>query len=619
MTLKEQRKAARNSPLVWFAIYCRILDKLRQEITPKPNVAQIRMAEAVEHCLVNKIPCRIIMVKPRKVGISTFAVAIAYWIMRKRKAFAAIIADKDARSDILFDILKFIGEKDRFPWGDGITPTFTHKKMSLGTADDSSHAEKFTAGNPNSTIGETPQILIATEAAHYPKGGAMDGSKTMTNTLASIPKKPNTFVLVESTAAGMSGFFPTMWQDAQWPTFYEPGQEYFRKYLDGQNQGTSAYIRVFVAWWEMDEYVLAVDNDQRAYLDRTLTPEEKKGIEAYGWSHEQLAWRRDTIKNECLGSETKFKEDFPSSPDEPFSVSGSPRFDSNGLTYLRNLAKSIPYKSGILSDIDPIRGGRPTFTPTQDNEAWVKLWELPKVGCRYFLGTDVAEDKDMNPATGDNEVKRDRHGPFVIRAGFSDDRGVRWRPREVGRIMPPCRWGHDLLAKRLYLLSVFFGGCPIAPEMNNHGLALAKELKRLGAVLYSQTIVDPLTQIEQKVYGHRTTPANRPDVIENLAKSIRNAEPKQDQLDETLTIDPDALEILDLDALSECGTFVIGKDGRAAASPGNHDDDVMGLAITFYLIGSATVYTEKIVERTIPKWDYQVAGDPKPRRSITGS
>jgi hypothetical protein len=323
--------------------------------------------------------------------------------------------------------------------------------------------------------------------------------------------------------------------------------------------------------------------------------------------------------NDCSISEVKFDEEYPEDPVTCFQASGSPRFDVAGMDYLQKMADTTSYKSGLLSDIDPLRGGRPAFIPTADNEAWVRLWELPKVGCRYFIGGDVAEDKDMNPATGSNEVKRDRHAFFVVRAGYTDNAGVCRRPREVGRIVPPCRWGHDLLAKRLHLVSVFFGDCPICPEKNNHGLALMRALRDLDANLFQQTIIEPATGAETRTFGHQTTPASRPVVLENLAMSIRNAAPKRDELDEMGVMDSEALEIFDTHAIEELRTFVIGRDGKAASSPGNHDDDVMGLAIAYFLIGSATTYAEKIVERTIPKWDYQVVGDARERRSITGS
>jgi hypothetical protein len=610
-TPKEIRELARRSFLYWFGCFCHILDKLRNDIIPEPNIAQIRLAEAVEYCDANGIPARIIMVKPRKVGISTEAVALGYYRMRKQKQYAAIMGDTLARSDELFGTLNYIADHDDFPWNDGLTPVHTDSELRIGENEGDSIALKFTAEKPTGTRGGTPQTVVATEAAFYPSEGKKEATETMTALSNSVPKLPGTLVIIESTAKGLAGFFPKKWQDAQWPKFYPKDEQYWLKYLDGAEDGQSDYIRVFVAWWEMREYRMEVTAEEARVIQSTLTAEETKGIQAYGWTVEQLRWRRYTIINDCENNETKFKEEFPSSPDEPFTSSGSPRFDVAGMNYLQKLAQSIQWGSGVLSEIPIVATGtRPQFIPTAPNEAWLQRWEPPRVGCRYFISSDVAEDKDMNPAKGSNDVMRDMHGPFVIRDGFRDDRGVWHRPRVVGRFMPPCRWGHDLLAMRLYQTSLYYGGCPVAPEMNNHGLALARELKRLGANVFFFKTIDEVSKKEIITYGWRTTAQSRPALIEELAKSIRNVEPRRNDLDpNTLAMDPDALEILDVHAIAQLRNFVIDSSGRAAAASGKHDDDVMGIAIGYYLRKAATVYAEAVVQRRIEKFDYQVVRD----------
>jgi hypothetical protein len=601
MTADESRARARRSPIWWFGVFGRILDKAKKLVRPKPNIFQVRMAMAYEWARSMGIAILIIGVKPRQVGGTTISAAIGYHHMRVFPTDAVAIGDIIDRSEKLFQMYKRFRENDALDWGQQDQPG-TNDLLNIGR----SKLEKKTAENPTASRASTLQFIHKSEVAFWPQGGARDAVETDTALMGSLAKHKDTLCIDESTPKGSSGLFANRWLSAKWPVY----DDYWKKYAKKQEDGESAWIRVFAAWFEFEEYQREVTQEEAARIQSTLTAREKTGIQAYDWTVQQVAWRRYTILNECSNSEIKFDEEYPEDPVTCFQASGSPRFDGAGLNYLQSLAEWMPYKSGMLSDIDPVRGGRPTFIPTKD-EVWVKLWELPKVGCRYFIAGDVAEDKDMNPAKASIEVKRDRHSFFVLRAGFADDRNVRWRPRVVGRIVTPCRWGHDLLAKRLYLLSVFFGGCPIAPEMNNHGLALAKELKRLTANLFSQTIIDPLDQTTRKIYGHRTTAPNRPDVIENLAKSIRNAPPKQDELSDVPVMDSDSLEIPDPDALGECRTFVIDKDGHAAASPGSHDDDVMGLAIAFYLIGSATVYTEKIVERKIQPWDYKVDGDDK--------
>lgn len=598
MTEKELHRRARTSFLWWFSVFSIILDKARDLVTPEPNICQIRLAEAYEYCVAMGIPFRCIVVKPRQIGISTFCAGLAYWLMRIKSCFCVIMADDLARSDKLFDIMKRFAEKDQFPWGDGIKPEMTSDDLTVGP----STAEKKTANVPKATRGGTPQVVVATEAAFYPSGGVLDAKETMTALMNSVPNAAGTVVIIESTAKGMAGWFADTWADAKWPVF----DNYWKKYIDGHEEGKSNFIRVFVAWWEIGEYKQKVSAEETETIKRSLTQTERELVghwETIGFVHEtyeRLAWRRATIINACGNNEIKFREEYPSSPNDPFTVSGSPRFDADGLTYLHKLAATQPYKIGVLSDPKDL-DGRPSFIPCTDG-AWVQLWELPKVGCKYFISSDVATDEDINPS-GSSETERDCHSGGVFRAAFMDERGMYYRARLVGRILPPCRDGHDLYAYKLHRFSQFFGNCPIVVEMNNAGGSLMKALLKLEANVFSRTHIDPMTQKERIVYGWLTDEASRKEIIDHLATSVRRVEKPEAS---------DALEIFDQETVSQMRTFVINRRGKPEAASGRHDDDVLMVAIGFYLINGATTYTEKVIPRHIPKWDYATANANRP-------
>jgi hypothetical protein len=626
LSIEELLKRAKLYPFWWFGVYSRILNKVRKMVKPKPNICQIRVLEAFEQARKRGIPCRIVVVKPRQIGISTLCAAIAYWIMRAIGCRAVIMGDTDDRSDELFAILQRFIENDQCKWDDGKVLKFTADEITVGE----STAEKKTAMKPTATRGGTIQVVIATEAGYYPLGGKLDAEETMTALLNSVPKAPGTVVIIESTANGPAGYFPSVWNNAKWPDW----DDYHKRYLDGHEEGTSDYIRVFVAWWEIEEYTFDGQDGRRGITQTesdeimaTLDAKERELIQACQCTVEQLAWRRNTINNECKGSVIKFACEYPSSPGEPFRVSGSPKFDADGLTYLRKLAGASSFKIGLLTDVPfetvvnpnlngeiikvPVPGARPTFQPT--SEGWLQLWELPKAGCKYIISCDVSGDRDVSP--NHSEVKRDRHSSGIIRQGFTDNRGYTFRPRLVGRIKPPCEWGHDLLAKNLNLMSLFFGRCPIAPESNNHGQSLIKSLLKISANVLFHTLIDSVTGKTREVYGFLTTGTGRSariEVLDHLASSVRRCEIVEGRM---LQEQMDCLEILDMHALGEMGTFILNSDGRAEAASGEFDDDVMMLGIGYYLIPSATVYADVPVQRKIPKWDYQVVKDVSVRSS----
>jgi hypothetical protein len=115
------------------------------------------------------------------------------------------------------------------------------------------------------------------------------------------------------------------------------------------------------------------------------------------------------------------------------------------------------------------------------------------------------------------------------------------------------------LAREVTKLGREFGNAPVAIERNNHGhavLAYLQMQERYGN-LYRQG------SDQQGEAGWLTTAVNRPPMLENLAAVLR-AKPESVQSPRLL---------------AQCRTFVRGKDGRAEAAAGSHDDAVMAMAI----------------------------------------
>ena len=77
---------AYKSPAVHFALFMEIKDKNRRYIRPEPNVLQLRISEAIE-TLRERCPglrIRLIGVKPRRAGLSTFSLHCGYHEAQRR-------------------------------------------------------------------------------------------------------------------------------------------------------------------------------------------------------------------------------------------------------------------------------------------------------------------------------------------------------------------------------------------------------------------------------------------------------------------------------------------------------------------------------------------------------
>jgi hypothetical protein len=586
---KQHRDQARESPGYWFAIFARIYDKFEKLVTPRPNICQIRLAQAYEYCRLHGLPIRLIVLKPRQVGITTMAAAICYHHLRRFRSTMTMIADDFPRSDKLFQILLTFAREDLFKWGFGFKPP-TADNLTLNNG---SEVEKKTAKVYTSTLGGTVQVMHRSECAFWPRGGVNDERKTDLALNNSMPMHPDTLCIKESTPNG-AGLFAEDWRSANWP----PYDDYWKRYADSGAPGDpkNAYIRVFAAWWEFDEYQRAVDEKIRAEIAASLTLREKRGRELYQWSDERIEWRRWKIQNDCGRSEMKFDQDFPEDPVKCFLASGSPRFDPEGLAWLESVSRTVTWEEGLLTPGDPLRHSMPIFLRRGPNEAWLRVIEHPREGLRYIVVGDVSCDRDISPDP--TESDRDKHSFGVFRAPYTSAEGKFHRGRLVARLAWPCEDGHDVLAKKLHLISQWYGNCPIAPEMNNHGLSLANKLIDRKAKLFSREYLDPKTGKGHFVYGWETGPKTRPDLLDELASSIRDVD------DPSKT---NGIEILCPHAVSELMTFVkgSGSNGGVAAS-GCHDDDVIMCAIGNKLMDGAALYQKPVVAGRRPDDGYRI-------------
>jgi hypothetical protein len=161
------------------------------------------------------------------------------------------------------------------------------------------------------------------------------------------------------------------------------------------------------------------------------------------------------------------------------------------------------------------------------------------------------------------------------------ENGLWLRPRLVARIRPPCQVAMDLLMDWVDLISRFYGRCILVPEINKDGAYTIREARRRGIPVYKETAIDPVTERKLENWGFRTTEGTRREIIDHLARSIRDVQDPSAK---------DALEIYDPHAVKELSTFVLAKSGRPEAAAGCHDDDVMGLAIGYYCLPAATPY-----------------------------
>lgn len=287
-----------------FDFYARKALKIRTKegtITPLVlNRAQRILHEAVEKQLKTEGKIRVIILKARQQGLSTYVGGRLYFDVSQREAAKAlVVAHKADSTTALFDMTK----RYHANVPELLKPHTLYSSRRELTFDllDSSYTVA-TAGGDSIARGETITHLHCSELAFWPRTSAAENWNGLRQ---AVPETKGTAIFIESTANGVSGLYYDLWQ--------------------GAVTGTNGYIPVFIPWYLDEGYRL------KPPADFSLTPEETELAQRFSLDNSQLAWRRRKIAETGIDL---FKQEYPATPDEAFLTSGRPVFipeQVNGL------------------------------------------------------------------------------------------------------------------------------------------------------------------------------------------------------------------------------------------------------------------------------------------------
>ena len=514
---------------------------------PVANGLQRAVADAIEWCEAEQVPVRILILKPRKEGATTILAGKAYHLLRSSEAHCLCIGDQSETTQTMWDMLDCYQSGDEFQeWGNNLD-SFTKVARAGAKASWSHNATAWTdtAGDNRAGQSKTPTIILADEVAHWGKDGASaSGSDTMLALLNSVRDVAGTYVLVSSTANGV-------------------GNWYYRTHLgavtlDERKQGPkgNGWIKVFCPWHQSDWCQSRVTDDDKAEIDRTMSATEIEGCEKWGWTYEQIMFRRMTIATKCDNDERKFDQEYPPDEKSAFLTSGRPVFDSKGLERLSKLvAAAKPIHGNVETNMMMEAGHAFRVDPAG---GWATVWEEPIYGCTYLICLDTMRGEQSQGAKDP-----DCHSCFVIREAYMDVDKVRHNRRVVARLRHPVRWYSKVVAEKIYTLSKWFGGCIIVGE-TNQGLDVLDDLRDLGANLYYRQKFDRINPGQSlTVLGWETNTNTRPILISALIAAINEGQ----------------IDVECSNFLKEAQTFVYDSTGKACAQRGCHDDDPISLGI----------------------------------------
>lgn len=572
----------------WFeSPYCKIFGKNRAQgvFTPHQNYLQRKIQRVIDKMEDLGLPVRIIGLKPRQKGSTTYFAACVYHTLRRRSTSAILIGGQLSQVAEAWGMMQTYSKHDRIDWKNTGDINTKEGRWSHGSKLIGETAKDVLAG-----VGGTHQVLHAFEVARWGEHGVANTAEVLTNILKSIPLLPDTMVILESTAEGAAGEFPTRYFDAT------PAEDF----LDGTvDVKPGSYVRVFAPWYEFEDSALRLTDEEQQQVQATLDADEEyagekelienylteeDGVQRLGsavtgfnvW--EQLAWRRHAIHQDCKRDINIFDRDYPKDERTAFQKSGNLRFNYTGINVIRKRAAKITPLHGVIEESNK----RFAFRQVPINEAQITIFEKPTPGRRYIVSVDP-----MTGASQTSGADPDFHAAFVMRSGFWNGSGVWVRPCTAARVIP-CRWDIDVLEEAVWKLARYYGppgsNAKIVIEMNQDK-GITELLKLRSANLYQREVFNKMEFKTTKSLGYVTNTNTREKLIETLATAIREWDKPGEGID---IYCPNAIDQLD--------NFVRKSNGRSEAAEGNHDDDVFGIGLGLELIEHGTIY---IPERSI--------------------
>ena len=568
--------------------YLRIKTKTGEVVPFRLNRAQEKLYAVAKAQQDAGKPVRIIILKARQLGFSTLAQGLIFHgCATHRNVNGLIVAHREDATANLFRMSKLFYDELPPMLRPMLKNSNSEELVFENPSRSSSEKEArqglrsrlrcTTAGGKGIGRSDTLQYVHLSEYAFWPEGSEGKGA-TLSGILQAVPSLPGTMVIIESTANGYDDF-KSRWDAA----------------VNGEND----FEAVFFAWFENDEYRMAVPPGTE------WTPDERELQAQYFLTDEQLQWRRWCIANNCGGDRDLFRQEYPASADEAFLHSGTGVFD-NALLCVRREAAPEPIKRGrfiltedsgeassasfvvlppgsrtssfpALATNPPPAGLLNASRPEGEGIAWeddelgaIRIYEAPREGVPYVIGGDTAgEGSDYFTAIVIDNVTGKQVA--TLRQQFSEPE----------------------YAMQMYALGRYYNNALIGIETNYSTYPVMKLAEMGYPIQYVRERPDTYTGRTAKSYGFRTDAKTRPRAIATLV--------------EIFSAHPDWF--CDRELLGEMLTFCYNEDHRPEALAGKHDDMVMACAICYAIrhqqSTTASEHREKPPEKLITKLERQ--------------
>lgn len=494
---------------------------------------------------ISPYPIKIVVLKARKVGISTMIGAYAAWRGEFTRATKCMIMAHHLRTAVeLGKILRnFVNWRPHEVAAYHVPIVRSPDQMLAWESEHGSQVEIETAGTrvQGANRGRTFHVLHISEEAFI-----TDPSEV---SAALAAQTSYSVVFEESTANGPGDLFHTNWEDA-W-TIEEAEECYERGAPD--KEGWNGSFRFFWPWFaDAGRWLPLMPGDADRIMN-TLTEEERDLVDLFNVKPEQLKWRRHIIDAEGkkqidLTPLEYFHQEYPATPEQAFVAKGRTVFAQDRLVKMFEGAKAETPEYYRMTRLEEDSW---EWVPAEREEANFKVFAHPSAGHSYIVGMDASEGAEGSD-------------PSVLTVfDRTDGTHLEEVARFRGRLLP------DELGELMVLLAHHYNEAFIVPDRNPQGKAACIKIARLGYAFtyHSKNIEVVSDQDEPNAFtvGYLTSNTTRPILIHKGAQALQDG----------------FVLLRDHIAIKEWQSFQY-IDGKPQAPLGKHDDCVFADLLAIY-------------------------------------
>ena len=531
---------------LWAATSAIIYDKEGQPLKFVLNYPQRYLLMKLEAMRLSGTPIRAVLLKARQWGGSTLVQLYQAWLMLfvAKTYSSAVVTSVEAQArhirgmftrmaehhpeDIMkIKLVPYEGSKNRIIQG-------RQNIIGVGSFEEPENLRSFTF-----------QMLHLSEVASWKPTLLRKPENFVQAIRSTVPMKPNTCIVLESTAKGSGDFFHREWQAAA--------------------IGKSGYAPVFIPWFWIHDYQLPIQ-DLKAFYKKTLV-DAPEGILERNWelwglgaTLEGIHWYNIFKKAENY-EHHQMCEEYPSTAEEAFISSGQRIFRIKDTIKVRANCRPPEYKGELAGAA--IKGKKALsdirFEDGDLGKLWV--WSMPDresepIRDRYVVFVDI----------GGTWAKADKSVIRVLDRYWMLDGGV---PEFV------CTWrgnvDHDILAWKAAQVASWYNNALLAVEDNSltkeddgsgHFYTILDEIADHYDNMFARTDPDKVREGTPVKYGFHTNKKTKPEIIDALIAAARDGE---------------YIEV-DARAVDEMDTFERKDDGKMGSKDGCNDDMVIATA-----------------------------------------